>query len=189
MNHQGKASAGENPGLELFQGGHLRIESLFCQYQCGLMSLDLVEAGAALASMKYELAVHTAVEEQVLLPIFEGLGEPIEGAAPSFFIAEHDKLDRLLGGLCEGLGSLVELQASGGLSRAGALLLIEKGFTFKHLFEHHSSREDRALYPAIGASLSSEARARTWKRMDQVEKATRSKLGHPPGESGESDSR
>ena len=168
------------PSLSLFQDDHDRMMALFRTYQGGLMSLNLREARCGLESLRYELAVHMRVEEEVLMPLYKGLEQQPEGGAPLFFEKEHAKLDRLLGGLFHDLEGLERIDCEGGLTREGALLVIEHGFTFKHLFEHHTSREDRAFYPSINESLSPAEREQAWRRMDEVEANARASLGQPP---------
>ena len=168
------------PCLSQFQGEHERIVALFRAYQCGLMSLDLTEARCGLEGLRYELAVHMQVEDTVLMPIYKGLKERPEGGSPVFFEKEHEKLKRLLDRLIADLEQLEQLDEAGRLARADALEVIEHGFTFKHLFEHHTSREDKAFYPTIGESMTEAEREQTWQRMDAVEAGARASLGEPP---------
>ena len=179
-----KPSSGNDeliPSLSQFQGEHDRMIALFQAYQCGLMALDLGAARCGLEGLRYELEVHMQVEDTVLMPIFQGLESHPEGGAPVFFEKEHAKLKSLLEGLFAYLQVLESLQANGKLGRPDALVLIEQGFTFKHLFEHHTSREDKAFYPTISESLDSTELKAIWKRMDAVEAGARASLGKPPG--------
>ena len=111
------------------------------------------------------------------MPLFEQLEESIEGGNPEFFKLEHTKLKKLIATYFVELKSLEQLEE---LTRPDALLLIERGFTFKHLFDHHTSREDKVFYPAISASLTSNERRQVWGLMDAFEASTRAELGSPP---------
>lgn len=173
-------SSASAPSLSQFQDEHDRMMAMFRTYQCGLMSLNLVEARCGLVSLRYALAVHMRVEDEVLMPLYMGLEHQPEGGAPLFFEKEHAKLERLLKGLFAGLEGLERIDKESALTREDALLVIEHGFTFKHLFEHHTSREDKAFYPAINASLSPAERQQAWQRMGEVEAQTRASLGEPP---------
>ena len=58
-------SSASAPSLSQFQDEHDRMMAMFRTYQCGLMSLNLVEARCALLSLRYALAVHMRVEDSV----------------------------------------------------------------------------------------------------------------------------
>ncbi|MFT6364148.1 MAG: iron-sulfur cluster repair protein YtfE (RIC family) [Planctomycetota bacterium] len=154
--------------------------ALFSTYQCGLMSLNLKEARIGLECLRYELVVHMQVEDSVLMPIYKGLEQHPEGGAPLFFEKEHAKLERLLDGLFSDVEGLERLDGVGELARADALLVIEHGFTFQHLFQHHSSREDKAFYPSISEGMTVAERQAIWRRMDIAEAGVRASLGRPP---------
>jgi hypothetical protein len=168
------------PSLADFQGEHARMQALFELYQCGLMSLDLREARNGLDGLEYALSVHMEVEDEVLMPIFEALGDHGPGAGPELFKAEHNKMCKLLAGFFDDLQDLQALERAGALTRREALLVIERGFTFKHLFEHHTAREDKAFYPQITASLTPSEQRETRVRMDEREADARMRLGCAP---------
>ena len=170
-----------SPQLSRFQDEHARFLELFVMHQCALMELDLERARLALDLVIHELTVHAAVEDEILMPIFEQRAGKIEGGGPELFHAEHEKLVRLLASLSEQLG---ELERKHKVEPREALAVIEGGFTFKHLWDHHSSREDRVFYPVLDRLLGGpecEAQRRAvWARMDQADRAARERLGSPP---------
>lgn len=169
------------PELSRFQDEHARFLELFMMHQCALMELDLERARLALDLVIHEIAVHAAVEDEVLMPIFAARAGKIEGGGPELFHAEHEKLVRLLESLSKQLG---ELEGEHQVEPRQALALIEMGFTFKHLWDHHSSREDRVFYPVLDRLLGGpegEAERRdVWARMDGADQAARERLGSPP---------
>jgi hemerythrin-like domain-containing protein len=169
------------PDLAAFQADHERFVELFVIFQCALMNLDVSGARLALDLVIYEVGVHADVEDGVLMPIFKARAGRIEGGAPELFEAEHDKIGRLLGDLSR---RLVVLERARRVEPREALELIESGFTFKHLWDHHTKRENAAFYPVLDrlmeGEVGSEERARVWASMDAVERASRTRRGGPP---------
>lgn len=167
--------------LAAFQEEHERFVELFVMHQCALMALDLKRARLALDLVRYELGVHADVEDEVLMPIFEARAGKIEGGGPELFRAEHDKVGRLLEGLSERLAVLEEARF---VQPREALELIEVGFTFKHLWDHHTKRENAVFYPALDALMEgpegAEELARVWARIDAADAALRARRGEPP---------
>jgi len=168
------------PTLDRFQQEHERLWELLLRYQVALMDGDLALARHAAEFLVYELAVHREVEDRVLLPLFVERGLESEGARLPLFAAEHDKLTRLAGGLVEEIERLERLEEEQQLTPRDRLDGIEAAFSFKHLFHHHTEREDAAMYPALGEAVGAVERAAVWERMDEVEEATRQRLGPPP---------
>lgn len=170
-----------SPSLSGFQTDHARFLELFIAHQCALMAMDLEGARLALDLVIFEIGVHADVEDEVLMPIFiERVGR-VEGGGPELFQAEHDKIVRLLEKLSV---SLDELMQVGTATLRGALALIEMGFTFKHLWDHHTQREDKVFYPVLDQLMSGKAGVRereaVWKRMDAAAIAARKRRGPEP---------
>ena len=154
----------ERPLTEL-QGEHAHIEAAYVAYQTALMACDRARALAALARLRQRLAAHADLEDALLMPLYaqEYAQSPLEGGSPELFHAEHQKLSRLATGLAEALGA-TPAQA---LTPPIALELIERGFTFKHLWQHHSQREDRVFYPTLSRVVGTGAPLRElWVRLD-----------------------
>jgi len=155
--------------LSELQAVHELLFADYERYQVALMDRDGARAATELATLRARLATHAAVEEAHLMPLFEALHavQPREGAGPELFAAEHGKLERLGAGLAEGLAGAH--RAGEPLDAGVALGLIERGFTFKHLLEHHTQREDRAFYPVLEthvADWGAVERAELWARLD-----------------------
>jgi len=164
-----------------YQDEHDRFVELFVIHQCALMALDLDAARLALDLVIYEIGVHADVEDEVLMPLFAERAGKIEGGGPELFAAEHDKIGRLLADLSVCLAELEELQR---VEPRQALALIEKGYTFKHLWDHHTKRENAVFYPALDGLMDGpEGRdelAAVWLRIDEVDAASRARRGDPP---------
>jgi hypothetical protein len=166
--------------LSRFQDDHERLWELLFGYQTALMGVELEMARACAESLYYELRVHRGVEDQVLLPLFRELGLESEGARLELFIAEHQKLGKLALGLIEEVERLEALAAEGELGARDCLAGIEQAFTFKHLFDHHTKRENAAMYPVLCAAVGDADRAAVWSRMDAAEQELRRQLGPAP---------
>ncbi len=168
------------PMLDLFQEEHERLWELLLRFQEALMVGDLDVARVAAENLAHEFVVHREVEDQVLLPLFVDLGLEAEGARLKLFAAEHSKLTTLAAGLIDEVERLELLVSEDAMQSRDCLDGIELAFTFKHLFHHHTEREDAALYPALGEAIGAVERAAVWERMDEVEEAVRERLGSPP---------
>ena len=116
----------------------------------------------------------------MLLPLFVERGLESEGAREHLFRAEHEKLGTLATGLVSELDRLDALAAEGELHPRDRLDGIELTYTLKHLFHHHTEREDAAMYPALGEAIGPVERAAIWERMDEVEEEVRERLGGAP---------
>jgi len=167
----------KTPELSRFQDEHDRIWEMLMSYQCALMEQDLGLARGCAESLFFEFRVHRGVEDEVLMPLFRQLGLEAEGARLELFAAEHEKLGRLALGLVEEVARLEELE---NFRQRDCLEAIERAFTFKHLFDHHTKRENAALYPALGAAVSGKQLAEVWCRMDAVEERLRKSFGPAP---------
>lgn len=169
------------PALSRLQEEHARFLELFVMHQCGLMALDLKRARLALDLVVHEIAVHAALEDEVLMPIFEASAGAIEGGRPELFHAEHRKLTSLLALLSVALAGL---EGQRTVEPREALALVEMGFTFKHLWDHHTKREDAVFYPKLDQLLGGDEheleRSAVWKRLDAADRAARERLGSPP---------
>jgi len=152
--------------LAAFQDGHRILDELLRDHQEALMSLDLAQAARHLASYRAELEVHMVVEEELVIPRFEQLGIEIKGGGAHFYWLEHKKLDGLLTGVEQGLAELTERGVSRGRD---VITLLQREFTFEHLMEHHETRENYALYPALAEHLSADEQRDLWKRMQARE--------------------
>ena len=163
------SDAVERPLAEL-QGEHERIEAAYVAYQTALMACDRAGAVRALAGLRQRLAAHAELEDALLMPLFaqEYAARPLEGGSPELFHAEHSKLARLAADLA---AALDETPATA-LTPPVALALIERGFTFKHLWQHHSQREDRVFYPTVARVVGGGAPLRAlWAQLDAWSRA------------------
>lgn len=161
--------------LAALQEEHAGFFAAYTRYQVALMGCEADRAAVELAGLRAALAEHAALEDAVLVPIYRAvLAEgPIEGGGLELFAAEHQKLERLAAAMAERLAPFV---AGAPLSPEEALGLIEAGFTFKHLLEHHTQREDRAFYPAVAARAAGRE-GEVWAALDAARAAWRATGG------------
>ena len=76
-------------------------------------------------------------------------------------------LDPSLEQIATGLAEALAATPAQALTPPIALELIERGFTFKHLWQHHSQREDRVFYPTLSRVVGTGAPLRElWVRLD-----------------------
>lgn len=142
---------------------HDELDRLFLCHQEALLSKNLVEAAKWLDRFSHLLAVHLAREEDCLLPAFEALALKIPGGGPELFRAEHRKLAKLL----DELRKRVEQLAGGpDLDARSVIELLDSEFTFKHLLQHHDSRERKVLYPVLDSHLDDARRLELWQAME-----------------------
>lgn len=125
---------------------HRALDERFFEHQRALLNFDFREALRRLRKYESALLAHMRDEEELLLPIYrERGGEPERGAAADFFTLEHEKMRRHLAHFAE---QLPRLQGLADPARA-LLKLLDQETTYKHLVEHHDTREEKFLYPAL----------------------------------------
>lgn len=94
------------------------------------------------------------VEEEALLPLYGERTEIERGGATEFFYLEHGKMRRMLAHFRAELPKLLGLPDP---SRA-LLKLLDQQATYKHLVEHHDTREEKFLYPSLDRVTSEDER-------------------------------
>jgi hemerythrin superfamily protein len=135
---------------------HRELDELFFQHQRALLDFDFRGARERLAEYESALLAHMRDEEGVLLPLYrERDPEPARGGRADFFLLEHAKMRRHLAHFREQLPRLAGLPEP---SRA-LLKLLDQETTYKHLVEHHDTREERHLYPTLERVTSDAERA------------------------------
>lgn len=137
---------------------HAELDELFLQHQEALFAGELAGAGELLDRFVARLRVHMRHEEDWLLPLYEERRERVaaeRAAAADVYRLEHA---RMLALLAELRAALRGLEASGAPAARDVIALLDRESTFKHLVEHHDTREHNALYPALDRLASAEER-------------------------------
>ncbi len=142
---------------------HDELDRLFLCHQEALLSRDVAEAAKWLDRFSRLLSVHMQREENCLLPAFEALALEIPGGGPELFRAEHRKLGKLLDELHKRLEQLADVPD---LNARTVIELLDSEFTFKHLLQHHDSRERKVLYPVLDQHLDDARKLELWRAME-----------------------
>lgn len=136
----------------LLEAVHAPLGRALKSLQFALMDRNLGQAQGALASLEAQLRRHMQAEEAILLPAYEkAVPTPPRGGAPSLFLAEHDKLRRLIKQLMQKLDAYPEAQP---LTHDEALGLMEAVHPLKQVMHHHEMREEKILGPNLDEKLS-----------------------------------
>ena len=124
---------------------HRDLCERFIEHQSALLHFDFRVALERLRRYESALLAHMRDEEELLLPLYRERAVPERGGATDLFLLEHAKLRRHLAHFAE---QLPRLQYLPDPTRA-VIKLLEQETTFKHLVEHHDTREEKFLYPAL----------------------------------------
>jgi hemerythrin-like domain-containing protein len=131
--------------FEDLTGLHRELGEMFFEHQRALLDFDFHRALDRLAEYERALLAHMADEEERMLPLYAERVEPERGGASEFFFLEHRKMRRLLAHFRSELPKLSGLPDP----RRALLKLLDQEATYKHLVEHHDTREEKFLYPSL----------------------------------------
>lgn len=134
---------------------HRALDERFFEHQRALLHFDFRVALERLRRYESALLAHMRDEEELLLPLYRERVTPERGGAADFFLLEHRKMRRHLAHFAE---QLPRLQGLPDPTRA-VLKLLDQETTYKHLVEHHDTREEKFLYPALERHTSDEEKA------------------------------
>jgi hemerythrin-like domain-containing protein len=108
---------------------------------------DMESAQEKFIELKKYMKRHMAAEDDILLPLYEKLVSPIpDGGAVEFLVHEHHKINRYLDDFSENTIELTENSTS-------LVKLFDQYYKFKHLLEHHHTREDTFLFRLLDRVL------------------------------------
>jgi iron-sulfur cluster repair protein YtfE (RIC family) len=126
---------------------HRYFYDLFIMHQKYLMRGDIKSAQDRFLELKKNLKHHMNAENDFLLPLYEKHISPIPaGGAVEFFIHEHHKINRFLDEF-----SGLSLDVIG--KSTDLVNLFDQYYKFKHLLDHHHTREDTFLFRLLDKSL------------------------------------
>jgi hemerythrin-like domain-containing protein len=126
---------------------HRYIYDQFIMHQKYLMHGDIKSAHNTLLELKKYIRHHMNAENDFLLPLYEKHISPIPaGGAVEFFIHEHHKINRFLDEF-----SGISLDVTG--NSIDLVNLFDQHYKFKHLLDHHHTREDTFLFRLLDGVL------------------------------------
>ena len=145
-------SSSEPTGFAALIRCHVQLEEAFLRHQEALLDFDYPGARVRLEDYRRRLALHMHHEEDLLMPLFQRIGE-IKRWPAKLYYGEHGKMNNLLDKISAGLDRLCELE---GPARRDLIRLLEIQTTYKHLCEHHHAREEQAFFPILDQVTSDE---------------------------------
>lgn len=148
-------SFGELSGL------HAELDELFIEHQRALIGLDPERALSLLTDYESLLVEHMREEEELLMPLYERRAGQLRGGAPELFYGEHRKLREFVAHFKAQVPRIRELPDA---VRA-VIKLLDAEATFKHLVEHHHTREEKVLYPELDRVTSPAEREELFARL------------------------
>jgi len=126
---------------------HIYTEKLFASHQIALMQNDPPGAISILSGLEQLIGWHIKDEEELLLPPYEQLVQPIPpGGAIEFFRREHQQI----------LGFLRRFKAHQPFQQNEISIVhyFDMCTMYKELIEHHHAREHTFLYCLLDQKLS-----------------------------------
>jgi hypothetical protein len=132
--------------IELNGRVHAHLDELMLQHLEQLTALDLPAAQTTWQQLVQALSAHAESEDTTALPAYEQIGEFLEGGKPLLFAAEHEGLHKMIELLNEDLS---RLSPDDPQARRKLIFILDRYMRFRHLFEHHTLREQNLLYPAL----------------------------------------
>ena len=136
---------------------HEELDQLFDSHQRGLLGSDIDLALTALSKFSSELGNHIDFEEKRLLPLYADQGADVPGGTLEIFQAEHRKLREGVANLIQRTEQLYAMPDLPG----GILALLSDEAVFKNLFHHHTTREQKILFPRLDERSTKKERE-TW---------------------------
>ena len=124
---------------------HRAIDELLVRHQVALVERDAVEADRTLFLFGDSLRRHLQDEEAFLFPAL-GEGDDIVGATEEILLKEHARILDLLKGIETRVNGFDRADPRG--ARAVVALIDEEG-ALKRLLEHHETREESLVFPAL----------------------------------------
>lgn len=132
--------------LELNGRVHAYLDELMWQHLEQLTALDLPAAQATWQRLVQALSAHADAEDATALQTYEQIGEFPEGGKPLLFTAEHQGLHKMIELLSEDFS---RLSPDDPQVRRHMICTLARYMRFRHLFEHHTLREQNLLYPVL----------------------------------------
>ncbi len=136
-----------NPSLMELNGRvHAYLDELMLQHLEQLTALDLQAAQTTWQRLGQLLSAHSDAEDATALQTYAQIGEFPEGGKPLLFAAEHQGLHKMVDLLSEDFS---RLSSDDPQVRRKMIFTLDRYMRFRHLFEHHTLREQNLLYPIL----------------------------------------
>lgn len=137
---------------ELHSALHDRLLAAVEEMLVSSVALDFEAALSACRRLGQTIDLHRAAEELALGALPEAPPLP-RGAGAALVVAEHDKLDELIGHAAETLRALADLDGGDDLRRMALVRHLEPLTRVRGLLEHHTQREVELVYPHLELHL------------------------------------
>ena len=126
---------------------HHLIYDLLVMHQKHLMHGQIEEAKNKIEKLNKFMKQHLQAENEYLLPLYEKYVSPIPaGGAVEFFVHEHHKINRYM-------DQFAGLSFEPTKSSTDLVNLFDQYYKFKHLLDHHHTREDTFLFRLLDRVL------------------------------------
>ncbi len=135
---------------------HADLDALFFEHQRALLRHDWAEAALRLEEFETILLGHIQIEDERLIPVYAERAGYVRGGDPEFFRGEHRKMREMIEWFKE---QMPRLAATDDVDRA-LIKMLDAETSFKHLVEHHNTREEQMLYPVLDRVTTEEERKR-----------------------------
>jgi len=123
---------------------HHHIDSSFRSFQIFLMHNKYKQAKLELKRLEILLSRHIKDEEALLLPLYKKLINPLpKGGALEFYRREHEQIS---GYVKRFLQTIQDWNIETPPAELELVKLFDACYEFKHLVDHHDTREDTFLY-------------------------------------------
>jgi hemerythrin-like domain-containing protein len=123
---------------------HQHISKLFNTHQKMLMHGNINQAHETFSDFKKYIKSHIKAENDYLIPLYEKYVSPIPiGGAVEFFVYEHHKINRFIEKFSGLSANLKKISSSADIE---LVKLFDQHYIFKHLIDHHHTREDTFLF-------------------------------------------
>ena len=120
------------------QTAHARHDSLLLEVLKCITALDLGQAQTRWGSFCEALEAHAAFEEEVIFPLYAGLGSRPRGAGLELFEADHTSFRKVINACHETLRELRAIQRGSDDLRGEMVIRLKPFLRLRGVLEHHS---------------------------------------------------
>lgn len=144
MNNKKKLKISNFRDIEKF---HHFSNQLFDQYQSALMHGEYKQAKQLIFFIRKIETEHIRDEEDILIPIFKKHYNPVpQGSAIEFYTREHEQIVGYLNRFCD---QALMWEKENPTDKIALVRLFDDHYRFKHLVEHHFTREETFLFKLL----------------------------------------
>jgi hypothetical protein len=175
--HSPPNPSAQSQGFDSILQVHEQIHAGLEAHQCHLVGHGLSSDGFRDACQLFQdfadaLRAHIEVENEVLIPLFASECPPQRGCTPEILLAEHSKLQRLLGEMETRLRELQKAERVGGEPGAPTAReivgLIDSQRMLKEVLEHHGIREAASFVPQLELAFAKPRRLNLLAQCDAI---------------------